>query len=161
MQRDMSITRSDLNCDYLPSISLVRIVKLHPCKTEYQHCQKDNFRCVKVIRERVRKLSAQIRELLWEGHIVGIADHSKFQYRTFSEQGLPTGSGTVESAIRRVINLRIKGTGLFWKKDNAENMILLRSLVLTGKLRNACRVVSVKVKNMFYNNRLTDFQMAD
>ena len=87
-------------------------------------------------------------------------DHSKFQYHTFSEQGLPTGSGTVESAIRRVINLRIKGTGLFWKKENAENIILLRSLVLTGKLENACRVVSGKVKNMMCNNTLTDLQIT-
>jgi hypothetical protein len=141
---------------------------------------------LKLSKKEVQKLSAQIRELLWGGHIDGIADlvrkclpgkrkapkaalkklndyfsdHSKFQYCTFSEQGLPTGSGTVESAIRRVINLRIKGTGLFWKKDNAENIILLRSLVLTGKLRNACRVVSGKVKNMYYNNTLTDLQMA-
>jgi len=141
---------------------------------------------LKLSKKEVRKLSVQIRELLWEGNIDGIADlvrkwlpgkrkapkaalkklndyfgeHSKFQYRTFSEQGLPTGSGTVESGIRRVINLRIKGTGLFWKKDNAENIILLRSLVLTGKLRNACRVVSGKVKNMFYNNVLTDLRVA-
>jgi len=141
---------------------------------------------LKLSTKETRKLSGKIRELLWEGNIDGIADfvrdwlpgkrkapkaalkklndyfadHSKFQYHTFSEQGLPTGSGTVESAIRRVINLRIKGTGLFWKKENAENIILLRSLVLTGKLKNACRVVSGKVKNMMYNNTLTDLQMA-
>jgi hypothetical protein len=141
---------------------------------------------LKLSKKEVRKLSAQIRELLWEGNIDGLVDlvrkwlpgkrkapkaalkklndyfgdHSKFQYRTFSEQSLPTGSGTVESAIRRVINLRIKGTGLFWKKDNAENIILLRSLVLTGKLRNACRIVSGKVKNMYYNKTLTDLQVA-
>lgn len=141
---------------------------------------------LKLSKKETRKLSVQIRELLWEGNIDGIADlvrewlpgkrkapkaalkkltdyfgdHSKFQYHTFSDQGLPTGSGTVESAIRRVINLRIKGTGLFWKKENAENIILLRSLVLTGKLKNACRIVSRKVKNMYYNNILTDLQVA-
>lgn len=133
-----------------------------------------------------RKLSAQIRELLWEGNINGIADlvreklsgkrkapkaalkklndyfgdHSKFQYKTFSGNGLPTGSGTVESAIRRVINLRIKGTGLFWKRENAENVILLRSLVLTGKLKNACRNALGIVKNMFDNNTIKDLPLA-
>lgn len=137
-------------------------------------------------KKETQKLSGQIRELLWEGNIDSIADlvrewlpgkrkapkaalkklndyfgdHSKFQYRTFSDKGLPTGSGTVESAIRRVINLRIKGTGLFWKKENAENMILLRSLVLTGKLKNACRIVSGQVKKMYYNNTLTGLQVA-
>ena len=112
-----------------------------------------------------RKLSKQIRELLWNGNINGIADlvreklagkrkapkaalkklndyfgnHARFQYQTFHDNSLPTGSGTVESAIRRVINLRIKGSGLFWKREHAENIIFLRSLVLTGKLKNACR----------------------
>jgi len=133
-----------------------------------------------------RKLSTQIRELLWNGNIIGIAnlvkaklagkrkapkaalkklndyfgDHSRFQYKTFRDNGLPTGSGTVESAIRRVINLRIKGTGLFWKREHAENIILLRSLVLTGKLRNACRKALGVVRNMFDNNTIGDLPLA-
>lgn len=133
-----------------------------------------------------RKLSFQIRELLWDGNINGIidlvrdklagkrkapkaalkkmneyfGDHSRFQYKTFRKNGLPTGSGTVESAIRRVINLRIKGTGLFWKREHAENVIFLRSLVLTGKLRNACRKALAIVRNMFDNNRIYDLPMA-
>ncbi len=133
-----------------------------------------------------RKLSTHIRELLWNGNINGIAnlvrtklsgkrkapkaalkklndyfgDHSRFQYKTFRDNGLPTGSGTVESAIRRVINLRIKGTGLFWKREHAENIILLRSLVLTGKLKNACRKTLGVVRNMFDNNTIGDLPLA-
>lgn len=60
-------------------------------------------------------------------------DTGKFQYQTFQQAGLPLGSGTVESAIRRVINLRIKGPGQFWKLENAERMIFLRSQVLSGR----------------------------
>ena len=133
-----------------------------------------------------RKLSKQIRELLWNGNINGIedlvrekligkkkapkaalkklseyfGDHSKFQYKTFRDKGLPTGSGTVESAIRRVINLRIKGTGLFWKREHAENIILLRSLVLTGKLKNACRKALGVVRKMFDRNILENLPMV-
>ena len=133
-----------------------------------------------------RKLSKQIRQMLWDGNIDGISDlvrkkltrkrkarkvalkklneyfgdHSKFQYKTFRTNGLPTGSGTVESAIRRVINLRIKGTGLFWKRQNAENIIFLRSLVLTGKLKNACRKGLGTVRKMFDNNTFEDLPMA-
>jgi len=87
-------------------------------------------------------------------------DHSRFQYKTFCDSGLPTGSGTVESAIRRVINLRIKGTGLFWKREHAENIIFLRSLVLTGKLKNACRKGFGVVRNMFDNNTISDLPLA-
>jgi hypothetical protein len=40
---------------------------------------------------------------------------------------LPIGSGTMESAIRRVVNLRLKGAGIFWHEDHAEQMLLLRT----------------------------------
>jgi hypothetical protein len=40
------------------------------------------------------------------------------------------GSGAIESAIRRVINLRLKGNSISWYKENAEGMLLLRCLVL-------------------------------
>lgn len=133
-----------------------------------------------------KELSTQVRDLLWHGNINEIVnfvrkklarkrsasktalkklndyfgEHWRFQYATFRENGLPTGSGTVESAIRRVINLRIKGTGLFWKRDHAENIIFLRSLVLTGKLRNASRKGLGIVRNMFENNIIDDLPFA-
>jgi hypothetical protein len=87
-------------------------------------------------------------------------DHSKFQFKAFQENGLPTGSGSIESAIRRVINLRVKGAGMFWKRKNAENIIFLRSLVLTGKLKNACRKTCSIVRKMFNNNLLEDLPMV-
>jgi hypothetical protein len=40
---------------------------------------------------------------------------------------MPIGSGTMESAIRRVVNLRLKGPGIFWQEDHAEQMLLLRT----------------------------------
>lgn len=55
---------------------------------------------------------------------------------------------------------RIKGTGLFWKREHAENIIFLRSLVLTGKLKNACRKGLGIVRNMFDNNTLENLPLA-
>ena len=40
---------------------------------------------------------------------------------------MPIGSGTMESAIRRVVNLRLKGAGIFWHEEHAEEMLLLRT----------------------------------
>jgi len=37
------------------------------------------------------------------------------------------GSGTMESAIRRVVNLRLKGASIFWTEEHAEHMLLLRT----------------------------------
>jgi len=58
----------------------------------------------------------------------GEAGH--LDYAAFRQRKLPVGSGAIESAIRRVINLRMKGNSIFWKETNAEGMLLLRGLVL-------------------------------
>jgi hypothetical protein len=51
---------------------------------------------------------------------------TKMQYYRFAAMKLPLGSGAVESAIRRVINLRLKGPGIFWLEDTANEMLMLR-----------------------------------
>ena len=52
-------------------------------------------------------------------------------YVKFWRRGLPLGSGAVESAIRRVINLRLKSNGMFWSPENAESILHLRCQVLS------------------------------
>lgn len=66
-----------------------------------------------------------------EGH--GAA--GRLNYATFRRRKLPVGSGAIESAIRRVINLRLKGNSIFWKEENAEGMLVLRGLVLSRRWR--------------------------
>ena len=58
-------------------------------------------------------------------------------YACLKRRGLPIGSGAIESAIRRVINLRLKGNGLMWCEGNAEGMLLLRAAALTGRWEEA------------------------
>jgi hypothetical protein len=60
--------------------------------------------------------------------LAGHLDYDRFQQR-----GLPLGSGAIESAIRRVINLRLKGSGLLWLEENAEAVLVLRAAVLTDR----------------------------
>ena len=55
------------------------------------------------------------------------------KYAELREKGLPIGSGAVESGIRRVINLRLKGPGIFWHKDTADAMLMLRSYYKAGR----------------------------
>jgi hypothetical protein len=57
----------------------------------------------------------------------------RLKYPTFRAEGLPLGSGAIESSIRRVINLRLKGNGIFWDPTNAEAMLQLRAHVITGR----------------------------
>jgi hypothetical protein len=61
------------------------------------------------------------------------AEAGRLRYGAFRRLGMPMGSGAIESAIRRVVNLRLKGNGLLWYVDNAEGMLLLRAAALTGR----------------------------
>lgn len=57
----------------------------------------------------------------------------RMQYRRFRARHIPRGSGAMESAVRRVVNLRLKSNAKFWLADNAEAMLLLRSYSKAGR----------------------------
>ena len=67
----------------------------------------------------------------------------RMQYHFFKEKNIPCGSGCVESAIRRVINLRLKSAGSFRTRNMAEYFLFLRSQLLSGRwnifMNNAAR----------------------
>jgi len=62
-----------------------------------------------------------------------VRNHDRMQYAAFKKQHLPLGSGAVESAVRRVVNMRLKACGTFWLEENAEGMLLLRSYLMCGR----------------------------
>jgi len=57
----------------------------------------------------------------------------RMRYPDLRAAGLPRGTGAVESAVRRVVNLRLKSTGTFWDEENAERMLLLRCRLKAGR----------------------------
>ena len=52
----------------------------------------------------------------------------QFDYKEALAEGLPIGSGAIESAHRYVIQDRLKLAGAWWAPDNAHNMLALRTL---------------------------------
>jgi hypothetical protein len=55
------------------------------------------------------------------------------KYASFRKKNIPLGSGAMESCVRRVINLRFKGNGIFWKIETLEGRIHLRAQLLSKK----------------------------
>lgn len=55
------------------------------------------------------------------------------QYPSYQAQGLPIGSGTVESANKVVVEARLKGAGMHWSPDNVNPMLALRNLVCNDR----------------------------
>jgi hypothetical protein len=65
-----------------------------------------------------------------------ISNESRMQYAKNRAKKYPIGSGVIESAIRRVINMRVKSPGSFWKLGCAETVIYLRAQLLYGRWKN-------------------------
>ncbi len=62
-----------------------------------------------------------------------IRNRNRLKFNIARRRRLPMGSGPMESAIRRVVNLRLKGAGIFWHENNADAMLLLRSFYKAGR----------------------------
>jgi len=77
--------------------------------------------------EPVAELETEINYLRRHG------EAGRLSYPSFRRQGLPCGSGAIESSIRRVINLRLKSNAMFWKSNNAESMLQVRCQVVPDR----------------------------
>jgi hypothetical protein len=51
----------------------------------------------------------------------------RLDYAKARRAKMPMGSGTMESAVRRVVNLQLKGPGIFWHEEHTEHILLLRT----------------------------------
>jgi len=55
------------------------------------------------------------------------------QYVTLETRKLPIGSGQVESAVRRVVNLHFKAPGSFWTETTVSGLMHLRAAFKAGR----------------------------
>jgi hypothetical protein len=60
------------------------------------------------------------------------ANDRRMRYREFREQGLPIGSGIIESAHRHVLQVRMKRAGQRWALKRARRMVRLRAAYRTA-----------------------------
>jgi hypothetical protein len=128
---------------------------------DYTHAKQNLQELVELLPARLKDAGAvakRWKDLLWKGDLQGLYDSlrqvltgrkktralkkwrdyfqrnaQRMQYERFREANLPCGSGCVESAIRRVINLRLKAPGTFWTRRMAECFLFLRCQLLSGR----------------------------
>lgn len=60
-------------------------------------------------------------------------NRERLRYAAFRGEKRPIGSGAVESAVRRVINLRMKGASITWTEEHAEGILHLRAHAKSGR----------------------------
>jgi len=129
---------------------------------DYYHAVQQLYKIVeKLPAKNLKKIDKtslikELKNLLWNGQIEDLVKKIKllgkgnlpkvnslvnyfakqpklFNYKSLKDQKLPCGSGIVESAIRRVINLRFKSPSSFWFPKNVEALMFLRGVVLAGR----------------------------
>jgi hypothetical protein len=62
-----------------------------------------------------------------------VRNKNRLRYDKIGQAGMPIGSGSIESAVRRVINLRLKSASTYWLRETAEAMLMLRSYFKAGR----------------------------
>jgi len=72
-------------------------------------------------------------KLLHRERMYFVNNQERFSYTEVADLKLPIGSGAIESAVRRVVNLRLKSPCIYWKEDTAEEMLLLRAYYKSGR----------------------------
>jgi hypothetical protein len=161
-------------CDRL-GLEAERVVQV----IDYTHAKQNLQEIVDQLPPRQRpEVVERWRELLWQGDLSALgeeiektirakasrekalkkwrdyfdANQKRMQYHSFHERHLPCGSGCVESAIRRVINLRLKAPGTFWSAAMAECFLFLRSQLLSGRwdrvIDNIAREAATLIRNL-------------
>ena len=87
---------------------------------------------VEEIEDNVRRVASRSPEMTTDPDF-WTRNCERMRYRTLREQGVPIGSGAVESSVRRVINLRMKGASIFWEVEHAEGILHLRAHAKSGR----------------------------
>lgn len=64
-------------------------------------------------------------------------NRGRMRYRRFRAKGYPIGSGTVESACKRLIAARIRESGMIWTQAGAQAILALRAELLSNRWQAA------------------------
>ncbi|MEM6963754.1 MAG: hypothetical protein AAF573_03245 [Bacteroidota bacterium] len=122
---------------------LHELVELLPCQQHTKEELKKKFKnflwdgaiysIEKRVKQQLLQAEQQMDETLKTALNYFIKHTDRMQYYKFKRNKWLCGSGIMESAIRRIINLRFKSASSFWLSENLESLISLRCIFLAGR----------------------------
>jgi len=68
------------------------------------------------------------------------------QYATFQVAGYPIGSGSTESANKVVVEVRLKGSGMHWARQNVNPLVALRTVACTDRWAEVWPRISARLR---------------
>ena len=89
---------------------------------------------VEVVQKALRTLATRQRGKALTRALRYVEAHAhRMRYVTLEARQLALGSGQVESAVRRVVNLRFKAPGSFWTETTVSGLMHLRAAFKAGR----------------------------
>lgn len=99
-----------------------------------RHALRHQTNGVEVVQEALRALVPTCRSKAMKRALAYLETHAhRMRYVTLEARKLPIGSGQVESAVRRVVNLRFKAPGSFWRETTVSGLMHLRAAFKAGR----------------------------
>jgi hypothetical protein len=99
-----------------------------------RHALRHKADGVEVVMEELRALATTRRDKAITRALRYVEAHAhRMRYVTLEARKLPIGSGQVESAVRRVLNLRFKAPGSFWTETTVSGLMHLRAAFKAGR----------------------------
>jgi hypothetical protein len=106
----------------------------HALYKRLRHALRHQTDGVKVVQEALRTLATTHRSKAIPRALGYVETHAqRMRYVTLEACKLPIGSGQVESAVRRVVNLRFKAPGSFWRETTVSGLMHLRAAFKAGR----------------------------
>jgi hypothetical protein len=95
---------------------------------------RDEPEGVEVVQEALRALAPTRRRKALTRALHEVETQAqRMRYGTLAAPKLPIGSGQGESAVRRVVNLRCKAPGAFWRETTVSGLMHLRAACKAGR----------------------------
>src|SRR4030095_9595711 len=106
----------------------------HALYKRLRHALRPQPDGVEVVQEALRALTTTYRSKAISRALRYVEAHAhRMRYVTLEARQLSIGSGQVESAVRRVINLRFKAPGSFWTETTVSGLMHLRAAFKAGR----------------------------
>lgn len=87
------------------------------------------FRALRLLYPRKTSLPDDVRQAV--GYLFN--NRRRMHYDAYRKAGYPIGSGTIESACKTLVQARMKQAGMHWSRSGAQNMLALRTLLLSNR----------------------------
>jgi hypothetical protein len=99
-----------------------------------RHALRHRTNGVEVVQEALQALATPYRSKAITRALDYLETHAhRMRYVMLEARKLPIGSGQVESAVRRVVNLRFKAPGSFWTETTVSGLMHLRAAFKAGR----------------------------